>query len=122
MNDLYLSKIYQLLRPGCGGAAHHYPKSGANGMAMSCHMMAEVEPPLIAGAVSNPKSSIAALRATKDRRIAILALKKALQGIGFGNCAGLDADRFKRSRTRQECQPTVRPHLMWPSACQSRTR
>jgi hypothetical protein len=98
MNDLYLSKIYQLLRPGCGGAAHHYPKGGANGMAMSWHMMVEVEPPLVAGAVSNPRSSLAAMRAMRDRQIAIMALKKAPQVVGFGARAGLDADRFNSRR------------------------
>jgi flavin reductase (DIM6/NTAB) family NADH-FMN oxidoreductase RutF len=73
MNDLYLSKIYQLLRPVCGGVAHHYPKSGANGMAMSRDMMVDFEPPLAVGAVSNPRSSLAAMRAKRDRRIAIMA-------------------------------------------------
>jgi flavin reductase (DIM6/NTAB) family NADH-FMN oxidoreductase RutF len=48
-------------------------------MAMSWQRRVKFEPSLVACVVSNPKCSLAALRATKDRRIAIPALKEAPQ-------------------------------------------
>jgi hypothetical protein len=61
-------------------------------MAISWTTMFAFEPPLVAGADSNPRSSLAAMRAMRDRRIAIMALKKAPQVVGIGKSAGLDAD------------------------------
>jgi len=45
-------------------------------MAISWNAMVAFEPPLVACVVSKLKYSLAALRATQDRRIAILALKR----------------------------------------------
>jgi hypothetical protein len=97
MNDLYLSKICQFLRPGCGGAAHLYPKSGANGMAMSWDMMVEFEPPLVAGAISNPRSSLAAMRdeGPPNRHH---GSQKGAPGCMYRQSAGLVADRFNSRR------------------------
>jgi hypothetical protein len=85
-------------------------------------MRVEFEPSLVARLVSNSKYGLASLRATKDRRIAFPAFRKASQVVGIGNRAGLAPDRFKKSRTAHECRPTTERHLRWLSACQSSIR
>jgi flavin reductase (DIM6/NTAB) family NADH-FMN oxidoreductase RutF len=54
------------------------------------------KPPPVAGADSNPRANLAAMHAIGERRIAIMALKKAPQVVSIGKSAGLDADKFKR--------------------------
>jgi hypothetical protein len=67
-------------------------------MAMSWRMRVEFELPLIGCVVSNPKYILAALRVTKEHRIAISALEEAPQVVGFGDPAGPNADRFNSRR------------------------
>ena len=76
MKDLPQPKVCPFHDPGFGRLAHDHPKSCASGMAISWNTMVAFEPPLVACIVSKPKYSLAALRATEDRRIAILALKR----------------------------------------------
>ena len=54
MNDLLLSKVYQLLEPGPVVLLTTARKGGANVMAMSWHIMVEFEPPLVVCVVSIP--------------------------------------------------------------------
>ena len=68
MNDLPLSKVYQLLEPGPVVLLTTARKGRANVMTMSWHMMVEFEPPLVACVVSSADYSFAALRATKRVR------------------------------------------------------
>jgi flavin reductase (DIM6/NTAB) family NADH-FMN oxidoreductase RutF len=76
VKDLPQPKVCPFRDPGFGRLAHDHPKSCASGMAISWNTMVAFEPPLVACVVSKPKYSLAALRATEDRRIAILALKR----------------------------------------------
>lgn len=76
MKDLPQAKVCPFRDPGFGRLAHDHPKSCACGMAISWNAMVAFEPPLVACVVSKPNYGLAALRATEDRRIAILALKR----------------------------------------------
>jgi flavin reductase (DIM6/NTAB) family NADH-FMN oxidoreductase RutF len=76
VKDLPQAKVCPFRDPGFGRLAHDHPKSCASGMAISWNTMVAFEPPLVACIVSKPKYSLAALGATGDRRIAILALKR----------------------------------------------
>jgi flavin reductase (DIM6/NTAB) family NADH-FMN oxidoreductase RutF len=96
MKDLPLSKVYQLLEPGPVVLLTTAHKGRANVMAMSWHMMAEFEPPLVACVVSNADYSFAALRATKECVIAIPALELASKVVAVGNCSGRDVAKFER--------------------------
>ena len=96
MNDLPLSKVYQLLEPGPVALLTTTSKGRANIMTMSWHTMVEFEPPLVACVVSNANHSFAALQATKECVIAIPALELARKVVAIGNCSGRDVDKFKR--------------------------
>jgi hypothetical protein len=96
MQDLSLSKVYQLLEPGPVVLLTTARKGRANIMTMSWHMMVEFEPPLIACVVSDANFSFAALRATKECVIAVPARKLAVKVVGIGNCSGRDVDKFKK--------------------------
>jgi flavin reductase (DIM6/NTAB) family NADH-FMN oxidoreductase RutF len=67
-------------------------------MTMSWHMMVDFEPPLIACIVSNRDHSFVALRATKERVIAIPAVDLAPKVVAVGNCSGRDVDSFEAFR------------------------
>jgi hypothetical protein len=83
------------------------PRAGLNGTTMSCHMLVEFVPPLDAGAVSNPKSSLAAMSAKRDRRIAIRSQGKAPSVLDDGSRAVPEADNVKRSPATHRFQPRV---------------
>jgi flavin reductase (DIM6/NTAB) family NADH-FMN oxidoreductase RutF len=96
MQDLPLSKVYQLLEPGPVVLLTTARKGSANVMAMSWHMMVEFEPPLVACVVSSAGYSFAALRATKECVIAVPELKLAPKVVKVGNYSGRDVDKFAR--------------------------
>jgi flavin reductase (DIM6/NTAB) family NADH-FMN oxidoreductase RutF len=96
MQDLSLSKVYQLLEPGPVVLLTTASKGRANIMTMSWHMMVEFEPPLVACVVSNANFSFAALRETKQCVIAVPAQELAPKVVGIGNCSGQDVDKFKK--------------------------
>ena len=96
MQDLSLSKVYQLLEPGPVVLLTTARKGRANIMTMSWHMMVEFEPPLIACVVSDANFSFAALRATKECVIAVPTRKLAVKVVRIGNCSGRDVDKFKK--------------------------
>ncbi len=96
MNDLPLSKVYQLLEPGPVVLLTTTRKGRPNLMAMSWHMMVEFVPPLVACIVSNADYSFAALRATKECVIAVPALDLAAKVVKVGNCSGRDVAKFER--------------------------
>ena len=94
MQELPLSKVYQLLEPGPVVLLTTAHKGRANVMAMSWHMMVEFEPPRVACVVSNADHSFAALRATRECVIAIPALKLARQVVQVGNSSGRSINKF----------------------------
>jgi flavin reductase (DIM6/NTAB) family NADH-FMN oxidoreductase RutF len=112
MQDLPLSKVYQLLEPGPVVLLATACKSHANIMAMSWHMMVEFEPPLISCVVSNADHSFAALRATRECVTAIPALELAQVVAGIGNCSSRDVDKFKRFGLTQLPSQSVAPPLV----------
>lgn len=94
MEDLPISKVYQLLEPGPVVLLTTTRKGRANLMTLSWHMMVDFNPPLIACVVSNNDHSFAALRATKECVIALPSIELAEKVVGIGNCSGRDTDKF----------------------------
>ena len=88
MEDLPLSKVYQLLEPGPVVLLTTAHKGQANVMTMSWHMMVDFNPPLIACVVSDHDHSFAALRATKECVIALPTIELAEKVVAIGNCSG----------------------------------
>ena len=95
MEDLPLSRVYQLLEPGPVVLLTTAHKGRANVMTMSWHMMVDFDPPLIACVVSNRDHSFAALRATKECVIALPSAELAEKVVAIGNCSGRDTDKFE---------------------------
>jgi len=112
VEDLPLSKVYQLLEPGpvvlLTTAQHGRP----NVMTMSWHMMVEFEPPLVSCVVSDANHSFAALRATRECVIAIPAVKLARKVVKVGNCSGRDTDKFAKFRLTPMVAECVAPPLV----------
>ena len=96
MNNLPLSRVYQLLEPGPVVLLTTARKGRANVMVLSWHLMVEFEPPLVACVVSNRNHSFYAMRATKECVIAIPALELAPKVVEVGNCSGRSVDKFER--------------------------
>ncbi|MGD0731139.1 MAG: flavin reductase family protein [Terracidiphilus sp.] len=96
MNNLPLSKVYELLEPGPVALLTTAQKGKTNIMTMSWHMMVEFEPPLLSCVISDTNYSFSALRTTKECVIAIPALKLASTVVDIGNCSGRDVDKFKK--------------------------
>jgi len=96
MQDLPLSKVYQLLEPGPVVLLTTARKGSPNVMTMSWHMMVEFEPPLVACVVSSANYSFAALRATKECVIAVPERKLAPKVVKVGNCSGRDVAKLER--------------------------
>ncbi len=96
MQELPLSKVYQVLEPGPVVLLTTARKGRANVMTMSWHMMVEFEPPLVACVVSSADYSFAALRATRECVIAVPALKLAPEVVKIGNCSGRDVQKFEK--------------------------
>ena len=94
MEELPLSKVYQLIEPGPVVLLTTQGKRGPNVMTMSWHMMVEFTPPLIACIVSSGDFSFAALRATKECAIAIPGVELAEKVVKVGNCSGRDVQKF----------------------------
>ncbi len=110
MEDLPLSKVYQLLEPGPVVLLTTAHKGRANVMTMSWHMMVDFNPPLIACVVSNRDHSFAALRATKECVIALPAIELAEKVVAIGNCSGRDTDKFGAFHlTRREAKHVAAP-------------
>ncbi|MEE7626614.1 flavin reductase family protein [Methylobacter sp. Wu8] len=94
MQELPLSKVYQLLEPGPVVLLTTADKGRANVMTMSWHMMVEFEPPLVACVVSGNDYSFAALRATGECVIAVPAVELATLVVQVGNSSGSKIDKF----------------------------
>ncbi|MCK9635472.1 MAG: flavin reductase family protein [Methylobacter tundripaludum] len=94
MQELPLSKVYQLLEPGPVVLLTTADKGRANVMTMSWHMMVEFEPPLVACVVSGNDYSYAALRATGECVIAVPAVELATLVVQVGNSSGSKIDKF----------------------------
>src|ERR1700690_4567192 len=94
MNNLPLSKVYQLLEPGPVVLLTTARAGRTNVMTMSWHMMVEFEPPLIACVCSSANYSFDALRATGECVIAVPARKLAGKGGKGGNMSGPGCEKF----------------------------
>ena len=95
LQDLPLSKVYQLLEPGPVVLLTTAHKGCANIMTMSWHMMVEFTPPLVACVVSSANHSFAALRASGECAIAIPDRELAPIVVKVGNSSGRDTDKFE---------------------------
>jgi flavin reductase (DIM6/NTAB) family NADH-FMN oxidoreductase RutF len=95
MQELPLSKVYQLLEPGPVVLLTTADKGRANVMTLSWHMMVEFEPPLLACVVSSNDFSFAALRSTRECAIALPAVELAAKVVQVGNTSGRDIDKFE---------------------------
>lgn len=95
MQELPLSKVYQLLEPGPVVLLTTADKGRANVMTMSWHMMVEFEPPLVACVVSGNDYSYAALWATGECVIAVPAVELATLVVQVGNSSGSKIDKFE---------------------------
>ncbi|HEY0183745.1 MAG TPA: flavin reductase family protein [Rhodopila sp.] len=96
MDDLPLSKVYQLLEPGPVVLLTTARNGRANVMTMSWHMMVDFEPPLVACVVSSGDHSFRALRASKECVIALPAVHLAAKVVAVGNCSGRDHEKFEK--------------------------
>jgi len=94
MQDLALSKVYQVLEPGPVVLLTTARGNRANVMTMSWHMMVDFEPPLVACIVSTGDFTFAALRATRQCVIAVPAVELAPKVVAIGNCSGRNVDKF----------------------------
>lgn len=112
MEEVSLSKVYQLLEPGPVVLLTTARKGQANVMTMSWHMMVEFEPPLIACVVSSADHSFAALKATRECVIAIPARKLAQKVVQVGNASGRDMDKFEAFGLTPVSAKRVKPPLV----------
>ncbi len=94
MEDLHLSKVYQLIEPGPVVFLTTAYKGRANVMTMSWHMMVEFTPPLVACVVSSANNSFEALRATRECVIAVPDRDLAPTVVKVGNSSGRGIDKF----------------------------
>lgn len=95
MQELPLSKVYQLLEPGPVVLLTTADKGRPNVMTMSWHMMMEFEPPLVACVVSGNDYSFLALQATGECVIAVPAVELATLVVQVGNSSGSKIDKFE---------------------------
>jgi flavin reductase (DIM6/NTAB) family NADH-FMN oxidoreductase RutF len=94
MQELPLSKVYQLLEPGPVVLLTTAHKGRANVMTMSWHMMVDFNPPLVACVVSEANYSFAALRSSRECVIAIPDRDLAPAVVKVGNASGRSIDKF----------------------------
>ena len=112
MEDLPLSKVYQLLEPGPVVLLTTAHEGRANVMTLSWHMMVEFDPPLVACVVNGIDHSFAALKETKECVIAIPALHLAPKVVEVGNCSGRDVEKFERFKLTPVPAKRVGPPLV----------
>jgi flavin reductase (DIM6/NTAB) family NADH-FMN oxidoreductase RutF len=95
MNELSLSKAFQLIEPGPVVLVTTMHKGKANVMTMSWHMVMDFTPQI--GCIIGPWDySFSALRTTKECVIAIPTVDMASKVVEIGNCSGQEVDKFKR--------------------------
>lgn len=112
MEELPLSKVYQLLEPGPVVLLTTAHEGRANVMTLSWHTMVEFDPPLVACVVSSIDHSFSALKATKECVIAIPALHLARQVVEVGNCSGRDVNKFEAFKLTPMPAERVGPPLV----------
>ncbi len=112
-----LSRVYQLIEPGPVVLLTTANKGRANVMAMSCHMMVEFEPPLLACIVSQGNFSFRALRSTGEAAIAIPARGLAVKVVKVGNCSGSDVNKFERFSLTPLAARQISPPLIRECFC-----
>ena len=112
MQELPLSKVYQLLEPGPVVLLTTAHKGRANVMTMSWHMMVDFNPPLVACVVSEANYSFAALRASRECVIAIPDRDLAPAVVKVGNASGRSIDKFAVSGLTPTPAGSVSPPLI----------
>lgn len=112
MQELPLSKVYQLLEPGPVVLLTTAIDGRANVMTLSWHMMVEFEPPLFACVVSSDDYSFAALRKTRECVIALPAVELAKQVVEVGNTSGRNTDKFQATGLTPVPAKLVAPPLI----------
>jgi flavin reductase (DIM6/NTAB) family NADH-FMN oxidoreductase RutF len=94
MNELSLSKAFQLIEPGPVVLLTTVDTKKANVMTMSWHMVMDFTPQI--GCIVGPwDHSFSALRATGECVIAVPTVDIAGKVVDIGNCSGQDVDKFK---------------------------
>ena len=94
MNELPLSKAFQLIEPGPVVLVTTAHEGKANIMTMSWHMVMDFSPQ-IGCIIGSWDYSFTALRATMECVIAIPTVDIASKVVEIGNCSGQDVDKFK---------------------------
>ena len=95
MQELDLSKAFQLIEPGPVVLVTTFDGEKHNVMTMSWHMVLDFTPRI--GCVIGPwDHSQAALRATGECVLAIPTVDMAGIAVDIGNCSGRDTDKFAR--------------------------
>jgi len=94
MNELLLSKAFQLIEPGPVVLVTTAHRKKINVMTMSWHMVMDFTPQI--GCIIGPwDHSFSALRRTKECVIAVPTVDIAGKVVDIGNCSGKDVDKFK---------------------------
>lgn len=94
MDELPLSKAFQLIEPGPVVLITTAHKGKANIMTLSWHMVMDFSPQ-IGCIIGSWDYSFTALRATKECVIAIPTVDLAGKVVDIGNCSGKETDKFK---------------------------
>jgi flavin reductase (DIM6/NTAB) family NADH-FMN oxidoreductase RutF len=94
MNELLLSKAFQLIEPRPVVLVTTAHRKKINVMTMSWHMVMDFTPQI--GCIIGPwDHSFSALRRTKECVIAVPTVDIAGKVVDIGNCSGKDVDKFK---------------------------
>jgi len=94
MNELDLSKAFQLIEPGPVVLVTTTRNKKFNIMTMSWHMVMDFTPQI--GCIIGPWDySFSALRSNKECVISIPAVDIADKVVDIGNCSGKDVDKFR---------------------------
>ncbi len=111
MNELPLSKAFQLIEPGPVVLVTTANEERANIMTMSWHMVMDFTP-LIACIIGPWDYSFTALRTTGECVIAIPTVDLASKVVEIGNCSGDEIDKFKEFDLTSVPAQIVKPPLV----------
>ena len=111
MEELPLSKAFQLIEPGPVVLVTTVSKKKANIMTMSWHMVMDFTPRI--GCIIGPWDySFSALRETGECVIAVPTVDIAGKVVDIGNCSGQDMDKFKTFKLTPLPAETVKAPLI----------
>ncbi len=111
MEELPLSKAFQLIEPGPVVLVTTAHRKKANIMTMSWHMVMDFTPQI--GCIIGPWDySFSALRTTGECVIAVPTVDIAGKVVDIGNCSGQDMDKFKTFKLTPLPAETVKAPLI----------